>query len=58
MVADHKEPLVKEYYRTGTIDVGKMKANSSVQPQCRACSASQGGRMSKFSKDMKKEHGF
>jgi RHS repeat-associated protein len=57
-VADHKEPLVKEYYRTGTIDKEKMKSVDAVQPQCPTCSAKQGAEMSKFSKEKKDEYGF
>jgi RHS repeat-associated protein len=53
-VADHKEELVVEYYRTGTIDKTKMRALESVQPQCQGCSAKQGAEMSKFSKEQKK----
>ena len=55
MIADHKEPLVKEHYRTGKIDKTKMKAVDSVQPQCPTCSARQGADMSKFSKEQKKK---
>ena len=57
-VADHKEPLVKEHYRTGTIDKTRMRDVDSVQPQCPTCSARQGAEMSRFSRQMKKEHGF
>jgi hypothetical protein len=42
MVADHKKPLVKEYFETGKIDKTNMHATSSVQPQCPTCSAKQG----------------
>jgi len=58
MVADHKKPLVKEYYETGKIDKNKMHSTSSVQPQCPTCSAKQGSEMSKYSKAKKKEHGL
>ncbi|RCW41262.1 hypothetical protein DFP97_1251, partial [Paenibacillus prosopidis] len=57
-VADHKKPLVEEYYETGTIDKKKMRDINSVQPQCTTCSARQGAEMSKFSKRMKKWFGF
>jgi len=57
-VADHKEPLVKEYYRTGTIDKDRMRSLDSVQSQCPTCSAKQGADMSRFSREMKKEHGL
>lgn len=48
-VADHIEPLVKEYYRTGTIDVNRMRSVESVQSQCPTCSARQGAYLSQFS---------
>jgi hypothetical protein len=57
-VADHKEPLVVEHYRTGGVDKTKMRDVGSVQPQCTTCSARQGGYMSQFSKAMKKFFGF
>ena len=53
-VADHKTPLVKEHYQTGTIDKTRMKSLEAVQPQCPTCSAKQGAEMSKYSKEMKK----
>lgn len=53
-IADHKTPLVEEYYNTGSIDKNKMKSKDSVQPQCPECSAKQGAEMSKYSKEMKK----
>jgi RHS repeat-associated protein len=56
-VADHKIPLVKEYYETGTIDTTRMHSLDAVQPQCPTCSARQGAEMSKYSKQMKKELG-
>jgi RHS repeat-associated protein len=52
--ADHKDPLVKEYYRNGTIDEDKMRSPGAVQPQCQNCSNQQGGWLSNFSKKMKK----
>ena len=57
-VADHKDPLVVEYYRTGTIDTAKQGAVSAVQPHCPSCSASQGGYLSNFGKRMKELFGF
>ena len=54
-VADHKTPLVKEYYETGAIDTTKMRSLEAVQPQCPTCSAKQGAEMSKYSKQKKKE---
>ena len=57
MVADHKTPLVKEHYQTGTIDKTKMKSIDAVQPQCPTCSARQGAEMSQYSKEQKKING-
>ncbi len=53
MVADHKTPLVVEHYTTGNINKANMRTLGAVQPQCTACSAQQGGRMSAYSKKMK-----
>ena len=58
MVADHKKPLVKEYYETGTIDKKKMRSVDAVQPQCPTCSAKQGAEMSRYSKEQKKALGL
>jgi hypothetical protein len=58
MVADHKKPLVKEYYETGTIDKKKMRSVDAVQPQCPTCSAKQGADMSRYSKEQKKALGL
>jgi RHS repeat-associated protein len=57
-VADHKTPLVKEYYETGTIDKVRMRDPSSVQSQCPTCSAKQGAEMSAFSKQMRRIFGL
>lgn len=57
-VADHKNPLVKEYYETGTIDTARMRSTDAVQPQCPTCSAKQGARMSHYSRQMKKDWGL
>jgi RHS repeat-associated protein len=54
MYADHKTPLVKEWYKTGKIDKSKMRALKSVQPHCSTCSAKQGGKLSAYSKQQKK----
>ena len=54
-VADHKEPLVKEYYRKGSIDEARMRNIGSIQPQCPTCSARQGAEMSRFSRQKKEE---
>jgi len=51
--ADHKKPLVEEYYETGTIDRDRMRSLGAVQPQCPSCSASQGGRLRQYSIDQR-----
>jgi hypothetical protein len=53
--ADHKTPLVKEYYETGKIDVDKMRSVDAVQPQCPGCSNRQGAEMRKYSVEKKEE---
>ena len=53
MFADHKTPLVTQYYTTGKIDVQAARSTSAVQPQCASCSAKQGGILSAFSKTVK-----
>jgi hypothetical protein len=53
-IADHKTPLVKEYYETGRINKTRMRSLDSVQPQCPTCSARQGAEMSRYSKEQKK----
>jgi len=52
-IAGHKEALVEEHYRTGSIDKAKMRDVGSVKPECATCSAREGGLMSQFSKFMK-----
>jgi len=54
----YKRPLVKEYYETGGIDHAKMRSVESVQPQCPTRSAREGRRLSHYSRQMKKQHGF
>ncbi|MBX5256144.1 RHS repeat-associated core domain-containing protein [Rhizobium sp. NLR16b] len=58
MIADHIKSLVIEYYENGSIDKTRMRDIKSVQPQCVICSAKQGGYLSNFSRQMKKENGF
>jgi RHS repeat-associated protein len=58
MYADHKTPLVQEYYTTGKVDLNRMVDPKSVQPQCANCSNAQGGRLSNFSKLMKSKLGL
>jgi RHS repeat-associated protein len=57
-IADHKTPLVKEYYETGTIDKTNMRSLDAVQPQCPTCSAKQGAEMSRYSKQQKQDLGL
>jgi hypothetical protein len=57
-VADHIDPLVNEYYRTGSIDPTRMRSPSAVQPQCPTCSALQGANSKRFSLGMRKALGF
>ncbi len=53
-VADHKTPLVKEYYETGKVDKTRMREVDAVQPQCPTCSAKQGADLSRYSRAKKK----
>jgi RHS repeat-associated protein len=57
-VADHKTPLVKEYYETGTIDKQNMRSLDAVQPQCPTCSAQQGAAMRSYSMQQKQNLGL
>ncbi|MBW9210506.1 HINT domain-containing protein [Mumia sp. zg.B21] len=57
-VADHIDPLVKEYYRTGAIDRDRMRSLDAVQPQCPTCSSRQGAAMSRYSIEMRKQLGL
>lgn len=54
MIPDHINPLVKEHYENGKIDINKMRDVNSVQPQCPTCSAKQGGKLSQYSKMIKR----
>ena len=58
MVANHKTPLVQEYYETGSIDMVGMRRVDAVQSQCPGCSARQGGNLSHYSKTMKRKLGL
>ena len=58
MYANHIDPLVQQYYRTGTIDTTQMRSLEAVNAQCPTCSARQGGVLSNFSKSMKQFFGF
>ncbi|MFN2545152.1 MAG: RHS repeat-associated core domain-containing protein, partial [Actinomycetota bacterium] len=57
-VADHINPLVREWYETGTIDETFMRSPETVQPMCPICSASQGGQLSWWSRTMREFFGF
>ncbi|WP_296151664.1 RHS repeat-associated core domain-containing protein [uncultured Flavobacterium sp.] len=54
MVANHITPLVEEHYTTGTINIQKMRSLEAVNSQCTTCSNKQGGKMSQYSKQMKR----
>jgi hypothetical protein len=58
MNANHIEPLVEEYYRTGAIDMEKMRSLDAVNTHCPTCSARQGAYLSAFSKRMKQLYGL
>ena len=51
--ADHIDPLVIEYYSTGTINTTRMRSVAAVQPQCPTCSNRQGATLSRFSVQVK-----
>lgn len=53
--ADHKKPLVKEHYETGTIEKKRMRETDAVQPQCPTCSNRQGAELSRYSREQKKK---
>jgi hypothetical protein len=55
MRANHKKALVQEHYETGTVDKKKMRSPGATNSHCDKCSASQGGRASAYSKEMKKK---
>lgn len=52
-VADHIDPLMLEYYRTGSIDLEFMRDVEAVQPQCPTCSARQGATLSQASREIR-----
>jgi YD repeat-containing protein len=53
--ADHKTPLVKEHYQTGSIDRQGMRSLDAVQAQCPTCSHRQGADMSRYSRAQRKQ---
>ncbi|MEN6293935.1 MAG: hypothetical protein ABFD07_18200 [Methanobacterium sp.] len=50
MVANHRVPLVVEYYQNGSINTSYMQNLNAVEPQCPTCSATSGAYLSHFSK--------
>ncbi|WP_256258143.1 RHS repeat domain-containing protein, partial [Burkholderia ubonensis] len=58
MIADHKDALVVEYYRSGGNNAAAQSAVTAVQPHCPLCSRRQGGMASAFSKCMKDKLGL
>jgi hypothetical protein len=58
MVAGHREALVREYYRTGTINEARMRSVRAIQPECPTCSAKEGAALSRYSRAKKKELGL
>ncbi|MEO1702097.1 MAG: hypothetical protein AAFR71_08575 [Pseudomonadota bacterium] len=57
-LCNHKKPLVEEYYQTGAIDQANMRSVSSVNAHCPSCSAAQGGQLSQYSRQMKRQYGL
>ncbi len=57
-VADHKVPLVVQYYKEGAVNVPAQSSVDAVQPHCPSCSAIQGGQLGAFGKRMRKFFGF
>jgi RHS repeat-associated protein len=56
MIANHKTPLVKEYYSTGRVDLAKARTLGAVGPHCPTCSAREGAAMSRWSQEMRRLH--
>lgn len=57
-IADHKKPLVVEYYETGTNNPVLQKSVGAVQAHCPSCSNMQGGLLSAFSQRMRRKLGL
>ncbi len=55
MYAGHKEALVREHYRTGTINKIRMRSIDAVRPECPTCSGREGAEMARYSKVMKSQ---
>ncbi|WP_455711368.1 polymorphic toxin-type HINT domain-containing protein [Streptomyces gardneri] len=58
MVADHKVPLVVEWFNRFKINMTRARSVDAVQPQCRACSGAQGGRFSHLARKWARAWGF
>jgi RHS repeat-associated protein len=56
MIANHRTPLVQEYYRTGQVDLSRARSLEAVGPHCGTCSAREGAEMSRFSREIKRMH--
>lgn len=56
--ANHRQPLVKEHYETGSIDLARMRKLDSVGSHCPTCSARQGGYLSHYSREMAERLGL
>jgi RHS repeat-associated protein len=57
-VADHKYPIVQEWYETGKVDEQNARSLDAVQSQCPTCSARQGGRLRSYARKMRANFGF
>lgn len=57
-IADHKLPLLVEYYKNGSINISKQTKINSVQPNFPQCSSIQGGKLGAFGKKMKQYFNF
>lgn len=57
-VANHTDPLVKQYYEGGGIDYETMRSTQAVTPHCPTCSASSGGSLSWYSREWKIFYGW
>jgi hypothetical protein len=58
MNADHRIPLVKEHYSTGSINLQRMRSIEAIQPQCPACSNIQGGQLRSYGQRMRGINGL
>ncbi|MFD9377838.1 polymorphic toxin-type HINT domain-containing protein [Streptomyces sp. NPDC059999] len=58
MVADHKVPLVTEWFNRFRINMTRARSVDAVQPQCRSCSGAQGGKYSHLARKWARAWGF